>query len=92
MFPAQASGKSNYPVFCLRLTMVRASCLPGSLPGPRAPDSTHDPDGRHPQRHPSERIHEDSGGRNVTFPIPNVTLSTGVGLSEHSLNFFQIEI
>ena len=29
--------------------------------------------------------------RNVTFPIANVTLNTNAGLSERSLNFFQIE-
>jgi hypothetical protein len=28
VFLAQPLGKSNRPVFCLRLTMVRASCLP----------------------------------------------------------------
>jgi hypothetical protein len=62
------------------------------MAGASCSDNIHHPEGCHPQRHPPERFREDSGGRNVTFPIPNITLSTDAGLSEHSPNFFQTEI
>jgi hypothetical protein len=62
------------------------------MAGASCSDNIHHPEERHPQRHPQERFREDSGGRNVTFPIPDVTLSMDAGLSEHSSNFFQIKI
>jgi hypothetical protein len=61
------------------------------MAGASCSGNPHDPDGRHPQRHPPKRFREDSGGAERHLSDSNVTLNTNAGSSERSLNFFQIE-